>query len=154
MISHAFCQPRLLIATAMALMGFAHVACAQELKPIKIGWQPTTTVEAQIAHTLAKTDILEKNGLKAEMTMFSFGPAVIEALVSGAIDVGFIGDMPSVSLAAAGGPITVIARQSTFRGSIIASTNCWVDLEFSPIGFDPERFHAAAVAGPRLHRNS
>ena len=122
MISHAFCQPRLLIATAMALMGFAHVACAQELKPIKIGWQPTTTVEAQIAHTLAKTDILEKNGLKAEMTMFSFGPAVIEALVSGAIDVGFIGDMPSVSLAAAGGPTTVIARQSTFRGSIIAST--------------------------------
>ncbi|MBR1125457.1 NrtA/SsuA/CpmA family ABC transporter substrate-binding protein [Bradyrhizobium lablabi] len=106
----------------MALLSLGCVASAEELKTIRIGWQPTTTVQAQIAHTLAKTDILEKNGLKAEMTMFSFGPAVNEALVSGAIDVGFIGDMPSVSLAAAGGPTTVIARQSTFRGSIIAST--------------------------------
>jgi hypothetical protein len=84
-------------------------ATAQELKTIRIGWQPTTTVEAQIAHTLAKTDILERNGLKGELTMFSFGPAVNEALVSGSIDVGFIGDMPSVSLAAAGAPTSVIA---------------------------------------------
>lgn len=122
MISHAFCRLRSSIATAIALLSLGCLASAQELKTIRIGWQPTTTVEAQIAHTLAKTDILEKNGLKAEMTMFSFGPAVNEALVSGAIDVGFIGDMPSVSLAAAGGPTTVIARQSTFRGSIIAST--------------------------------
>lgn len=122
MTSHAFCRLRSSIATAMALLSLGCVASAEELKTIRIGWQPTTTVQAQIAHTLAKTDILEKNGLKAEMTMFSFGPAVNEALVSGAIDVGFIGDMPSVSLAAAGGPTTVIARQSTFRGSIIAST--------------------------------
>ena len=33
---------------------------------IRIGWQPTTTVEAQIAHTLAKTDILANNGLKGK----------------------------------------------------------------------------------------
>lgn len=89
---------------------------------IRIGWQPTTTVEAQIAHALAKTDILERNGLQAEMIMFTYGPAVNEGLVSGAIDVGFIGDMPSVSLVAANAPITVIARQSVFRGSIVAST--------------------------------
>ncbi len=53
--------------------------------------------------------------------MFSFGPAVNEALVSGAIDVGFVGDMPSVSLAAVNAPITVIGRQSVFRGAIVAS---------------------------------
>jgi sulfonate transport system substrate-binding protein len=113
---------RSLAVTITAFLALGYAAAADELKTIRIGWQPTTTVEAQIAHTLAKTDILARNGLKAEMTMFSFGPAVNEALVSGAIDVGFIGDMPSVSLAAAGGPTTVIARQSTFRGSIIAST--------------------------------
>lgn len=122
MITYAFSRLRPALTIALALAGFGYAASAQELKPIRIGWQPTTTVQAQIAHTLAKTDILDQNGLKAEMTMFSFGPAVIEALVSGAIDVGFIGDLPSVSLAAAGGPTTVIARQSTFRGSIIAST--------------------------------
>jgi sulfonate transport system substrate-binding protein len=54
--------------------------------------------------------------------MFSFGPTVNEALVSGAIDIGFVGDMPSVSLAAVDAPITVISRQSVFRGAIIAAT--------------------------------
>jgi sulfonate transport system substrate-binding protein len=46
---------------------------------------------------------------------------VNEALASGAVDVGFIGDMPSVTLAAAGAPITIVARQSVFRGAIVAS---------------------------------
>jgi ABC-type nitrate/sulfonate/bicarbonate transport system substrate-binding protein len=95
---------------------------AQESIPIRIGWQPTTTVEAQIAHVLQKSDILERNGLKGHFTMFSFGPAVNEALVSAAVDVGFIGDMPSVSLAAVNSPTTVIGRQSVFRGAIVAST--------------------------------
>lgn len=106
------------LGVALAIIG---EAAAQDLKPVRIGWQPTTTVEAQVAHTLAKTDILERNGLKGEMTMFSFGPAVNEALISGAVDVGFIGDMPSVSLLATGAPITVVARQSVFRGSIVAA---------------------------------
>src|SRR6266540_3833557 len=94
---------------------------AQDSIPIRIGWQPTTTVEAQVAHVLQKTDILERNGLKGQFTMFSFGPAVNEALVSGAVDVGFIGDMPSVSLAAVNAPVTVIGRQSVFRGAIVGS---------------------------------
>ena len=94
---------------------------AEDLKSIRIGWQPTTTIEAQVAHTLAKTDILERNGLKGEFIMFTYGPAVNEALISGAIDVGFIGDMPSVSLLATGAPVSVVARQSVFRGSILSA---------------------------------
>jgi sulfonate transport system substrate-binding protein len=96
-------------------------ALAQQPITIRIGWQPTTTVEAQIAHVLQKTDILDRNGLKGQFAMFSFGPAVNEALISGAIDLGFIGDMPSVSLAAVNAPTTVIGRQSVFRGAIVAS---------------------------------
>ena len=61
------------------ILGGADVR-AQESIPIRIGWQPTTTVEAQIAHVLQKTDILERNGLKGHFMMFSFGPAVNEAL--------------------------------------------------------------------------
>ena len=97
-------------------------ARAQDSLVVRIGWQPTTTVEAQIAHVLQRTDILQRNGFKGEFIMFSFGPAVNEALISGAVDVGFIGDMPSVSLAAVNAPITVIGRQSVFRGAIVAST--------------------------------
>lgn len=107
---------------AATLVASAGPGVAEELTTVRIGWQPTTTVEAQIAHTLAKTDILERNGLKGVFTMFTYGPAVNEALVSGAIDVGFVGDMPSVSLAAVNSPTTVIGRQSVFRGAILAST--------------------------------
>jgi ABC-type nitrate/sulfonate/bicarbonate transport system substrate-binding protein len=114
---------KLVLTAALAAMAASlwTLAGAQEVKKIRIGWQPTTTVEAQIAHAMRKTNILELNGLQGEMTMFSFGPAVNEALVGGSIDVGFIGDMPSVSLAVANAPTTVIGRQSVFRGSILAT---------------------------------
>src|SRR6059036_1079779 len=105
-------------ALALSLIGPAGGA---DPRPIRIAWQPTTTVEGQIAHTLGKTNILERNGFKPQMTMFTYGPAVNEALISGAVDVGFIGDMPSISLLATGAPVTIIARQSVFRGSILAS---------------------------------
>jgi sulfonate transport system substrate-binding protein len=125
MFSSGISHMRLACLTALGLcLAVLHGIGARGQEPIlvRIGWQPTTTVEAQIAHVLQKTDILERSGLKGQFTMFSFGPAVNEALVSGALDVGFIGDMPSVSLAAVNAPTTVIGRQSVFRGAIIAST--------------------------------
>jgi ABC-type nitrate/sulfonate/bicarbonate transport system substrate-binding protein len=126
MLTPGIAHTRLACLTALALCAdvlHGSAACAQQDSIlVRIGWQPTTTVEAQIAHVLQRTDILERNGFKGQFTMFSFGPAVNEALVSGALDVGFIGDMPSVSLAAVNAPTTVIGRQSVFRGAIVAST--------------------------------
>lgn len=119
---HPYSTARWACFALAALLTAGGHASAQQATQVRIGWQPTTTVEAQIAHVLQKTDILERNGLKGQFTMFTFGPAVNEALVSGAIDVGFIGDMPSVSLAAVNAPIAIIGRQSVFRGAIVAST--------------------------------
>jgi sulfonate transport system substrate-binding protein len=110
------------LAVCVAVLHGTGARAQQDSILVRIGWQPTTTVEAQIAHVLQRTDILERNGFKGQFTMFPFGPAVNEALVSGALDVGFIGDMPSVSLAAVNAPTTVIGRQSVFRGAIVAST--------------------------------
>lgn len=110
----------LMMAGGMALAGRGARAQAAPT-PVRFGWQPTTTVQAQIAHTLAKTDVLDRQRLSGTATMFSFGPAVNEALLSGAIDLGFIGDLPSVSLTATGAPVTILARMSTFRGSILAT---------------------------------
>ena len=64
---------RVLLTAVVAFMAaaiasfFAAPAFAQDLKKIRIGWQPTTTVEAQIAHAMAKTNILELNGLQGEI---------------------------------------------------------------------------------------
>jgi hypothetical protein len=41
---------------------------------------------------------------------------------------------------------SIVPRGTSFHRS--------VELEFSPIGFDPEWFHAAVAACSRLHRNS
>lgn len=106
---------------AAIMLGPVVVVAAEEPIPIRIGGQPTTTVTAQVSHVFMRTDILARNGLKGDVKLFAFGPAVNEALVSGAIDVGFIGDMPSVSLAAANAPTRVIARQSVFRGALMAT---------------------------------
>jgi len=112
---------------AMLVSGaLASGALAQDLIPIRIGGQPTTTITAQVSHVFLRTDILERNGLKGDVRLFAFGPAVNEALVSGAIDVGFIGDMPSVSLANANAPTRVIARQSVFRGALMATAKSGV----------------------------
>lgn len=113
-------QRREMIA-GLAAAGLVTRASAQAPIAVRYGWQPTTTVQAQIAHTLNRTDILESQGLAGAPTMFSFGPAVNEGLISGAIDLGFIGDLPSVSLTATGAPISIIGRMSTFRGSILAT---------------------------------
>lgn len=94
---------------------------AQEVKEIKIGWQPTAINSAQMIHALARTDILQRNGLKGSFQMFTFGPPVNEALVSGAIDIGVLGDLPSISLATIGAPIKVIARTTNFGAGILAS---------------------------------
>lgn len=110
---------------AAALMVFFAIggtsAHAQDMKEIKIGWQPTAINSAQMIHALARTDILQRNGLKGNFQMFTFGPPVNEALVSGAIDIGVLGDLPSISLTAIGAPVKIIARTTNFGAGILTS---------------------------------
>jgi sulfonate transport system substrate-binding protein len=97
-------------------------AVAQEKKKIRIGWQPTSIISAQIAQAMMKTDIMERNGLVGEHIMFTLGPPLNEGLVSNAIDVGYVGDMPAIAMAAAGAPTVVIGRQTAFRTGLLSST--------------------------------
>jgi sulfonate transport system substrate-binding protein len=117
---------RLLGATACAAaltpLALPRSSRAQAAAPIRVGYIPTTTVQAQIAHTLDKTDILARNGLSGRMTLFNSSPAVNEALVSGAIDVGFVSDFAAITVMAAGAPVVAIGHQSVFRGAVMATT--------------------------------
>lgn len=96
-------------------------AQAQELQTVRVGWQPTAINSAQMIHVLANTDILERHGLKGQFEMFTFGPPVNEALVSGVLDIGIIGDLPSISLATIGAPVRIIARTTNFRAGILVA---------------------------------
>lgn len=107
----------------LALLSLAvGTAAAQEKKKIRIGWQPTSIISAQIAQAMIKTDIMARNGLDGEHIMFSLGPPLNEGLVSNAIDVGYVGDMPAIAMTAAGAPTLVIGRETAFRTGLLSST--------------------------------
>lgn len=94
---------------------------AQEGDVVRMCWFNTTTVSAQIAHVLMRTDIPARNGLKMEMIQLAASPAITEALVSGAGDVGTLSDFAAVTTMAIGAPVTTVASQARFRSAVLAT---------------------------------
>lgn len=94
---------------------------AQDGDPVRMCWFNTTTVSAQIAHVLMRTDIAARNGLKMEMIQLAASPAITEALVSGAGDVGTLSDFAAVTTMAIGAPVTTVASQARFRSAVLAT---------------------------------
>jgi sulfonate transport system substrate-binding protein len=68
-----------------------------------------TLVNGQVGQVLEKTDILEQNGLQGAVTAFQYGPPMMEALLSGKIDVALTSEQNVVVLLAKGFPARVIA---------------------------------------------
>ncbi|MFD2238127.1 ABC transporter substrate-binding protein [Aureimonas populi] len=96
---------------------------AQEGDLVRMCWFNTTTVSAQIAHVLMRTDIAARNGLRVEMLQLNASPAINEALVSGAGDIGTLSDFAAVTTMAVGAPVTTVSSQARFRSAILATTN-------------------------------
>lgn len=111
---------------AAGLAAFAPLAApsilrAQEADVVKMCWFNTTTVSAQIAHVLMRTDIAERNGLRMEMIQLAASPAITEALVSGAGDVGTLSDFAAVTTMAIGAPVTTVSSQALFRSAVLTT---------------------------------
>lgn len=94
---------------------------AQEGDTVKMCWFNTTTVSAQIAHVLMRTDIAARNGLKMEMIQLAASPAITEALVSGAGDIGTLSDFAAVTTMAIGAPVTTVSSQARFRSAVLTT---------------------------------
>src|SRR3989338_351022 len=91
--------------------------------PINIGWQVAWATQGQIAQTLKHTDFLEKNGLMPEFKAFSYGGPMLEAAVTGEVDVIFVADMPAITLLSKGVEWKIVARLIDFRDAIIVPKN-------------------------------
>jgi sulfonate transport system substrate-binding protein len=94
---------------------------AQEGDLVKMCWFNTTTVSAQIAHVLMRTDIAARNGLRMEMIQLAASPAITEALVSGAGDIGTLSDFAAVTTMAIGAPVTTVSSQALFRSAVLTT---------------------------------
>lgn len=108
-------------AAATLPLGMPSILRAQEGDVVKMCWFNTTTVSAQIAHVLMRTDIAARNGLKMEMIQLAASPAITEALVSGAGDVGTLSDFAAVTTMAIGAPVTTVASQALFRSAVLTT---------------------------------
>jgi sulfonate transport system substrate-binding protein len=81
----------------------------KEEKAVRIGYQPFWSAESNIVLTMKNKNLLEKMGYRPEYVAFLSGPPINEALISGALDMGFGGDMPTISLMATDFPAKIIA---------------------------------------------
>jgi sulfonate transport system substrate-binding protein len=76
-------------------------ATAQEKMRIRIAYPNAgALINGQLGHILEKTDILEKNGLEAEVVAFPYWPPMQEALVAGSVDVAIGSEANFVNIAA------------------------------------------------------
>lgn len=106
---------------AAGLLGMPKFARADKLDVVRFCWSGSVIVSGQVQHVLKNTDIAARHGIKLEMIQFVGGPGIGEALVSGAGDVGSLSDFSSVTMMAAGAPLTALAHESTFRSALLAT---------------------------------
>jgi len=89
-----------------------------ELMNLRIGWQVPWATQGQLAQILKHTDILEKNGLKAEFKGFNYGPPLNEAALAGEVDVIFTADQPAATLLSKNPNLVIIGRLMYNRVSL------------------------------------
>ncbi len=98
-----------IIIILLALGTTLYVTQTKEEKNVRIGYQPFWSAEANIVVTMKNEKLIEKSGYQPTYVAFLAGPPINEAIISGALDMGFEGDMPTVSLMATGFPAKIIA---------------------------------------------
>lgn len=79
-------------------------------KNIKIGYQPYWAGHINIMVAMKKLKLIEKRGYMPTYIQFLSGAPVNYALATGALDVGFAGDMPVISALASGMRVKIIAN--------------------------------------------
>jgi ABC-type nitrate/sulfonate/bicarbonate transport system substrate-binding protein len=86
---------------------------------IRIAYPTATLINGQIGQVLLRTNILEKNNLASEVTGFQYGPPMMEALISGKVDVAFTSEVPATLALAQGQKATIIATFGSLGRSAI-----------------------------------
>lgn len=105
----------LLMALGACLM--PHLAMAEAAKTLRIGYQKFNSVNI-LKGTGALEKALEAQGVKVAWYEFAAGPQLLEALSTGAIDLGHAADAPSVFAQAAGKPVVYLAAEQPYPKGI------------------------------------
>lgn len=109
----------LLSIAAACVLAWAHPAGADDV-PIRIAFP--SGMNAQVVIAMQKAGIAEKAGLKPEYTAFQYGPPMMEALASGALDAVVTSLMPVTSYASkVPGDIKIVAMVGQSSHSLLVA---------------------------------
>ena len=87
----------------LATLGFAS---AQELKPIRIGFQ-SGEINVLLSYALG-SGLFKANGLDVKVSQFPAGPAMLPALAAEEVDLAWMGEFPAVTGYSNGLPIQIL----------------------------------------------
>lgn len=99
---------RLVLAAGLAL-GLGAPAFAQDLKPIRIGFQ-TGEINVLLSYALG-SGLFKKEGLDVSTKPFPAGPAMLPALAGQELDLAWMGEFPSVTGYSSGLPIAILMME-------------------------------------------
>lgn len=91
-----------------------------ETPTIRIGYQPYVSGQNNIFISMKRLKLLEKKGYTSIYIPFLSGPPLNEAIIAEKIDIGFGGDLPTISLLASGAQVKIIGvGAKTLRQALI-----------------------------------
>lgn len=102
----------------VSLLGWAMCATAQEDVQLEIGYMPILPV-SQVFVSLEE-GWLSEAGIEPELVQFQNGPAMVQALLAGQLDVAYFGIGPAMVAKAKGADIKVVASNIVEQISIVA----------------------------------
>lgn len=106
----------LLASVASALLPWSE-ALADDAKTLRIGYQKFNSINI-LKGSGALEKALAPQGVKVSWHEFAAGPQLLEALSTGAIDLGHAADAPSVFAQAAGKPVVYLAAEQPYPRGI------------------------------------
>jgi len=97
---------RWLLLVASLVLAQPHFASAQDLKPIKIGFQ-TGEINVLLSYALG-SGLFKAGGLDVKVAQFPAGPAMLPAIAAGEVDLAWMGEFPAVTGYSNGLPIQIL----------------------------------------------
>ena len=107
----------LVVIGLLLLTGCQH---EREVETMKVGWMTTWADGGLSAEVLKRTNVMELNGVNAEMVSFLYGPPMVEAGITGDLDVLFVGWVPAVSLMSKSDDWIIASRLIYFPMELLA----------------------------------
>ncbi len=88
----------------------APAEAAPALDPVRIGWQTTWATQGQLAQILARTDLLQAQGMDPTLVGFTYGGPLNEGALAGEVDVVLTADQPAIMLCAKSPDWAIVGR--------------------------------------------